>query len=76
VLPAIRAPFIAPVRPAAADWIRCKHAPRRGDGDGPDEQKDGSEAANCTELHGCHLLSHHLVPRKRRLVHMIELDLG
>lgn len=78
MLPAIRASVLltVSVMSVAADWIRHQHASRYGDGDGADEQKDGCEAPNCTELHGCHLPSHHLVSRKRRLVHMAELGLG
>ncbi len=80
MLPAIRASVLLTVSvvSVAADWIRHRHqhASRYGDGDGADEQKDGCEAPNCTELHGCHLPSHHLVSRKRRLVHMAELGLG
>jgi len=80
VSPAIRVSVLLTVSvvSVAADWIRHRHqhASRYGDGDGADEQKDGCEAPNCTELHGCHLPSHHLVSRKRRFVHMAELRLG
>ena len=78
--PAIRASVLltASIVSVAADWIRHRHqhASRYGDGDSANEQKDGCEAPNCTELHGCHLPSHHLVSRKRRFVHMAELRLG
>ena len=78
VLPAIRASvlFIMSVMSVTADWVRYEHASCRRDGGDADEQKDGCEASKCAELHSCHLLSHQLVPRKRRLVHMAELDLG
>src|SRR6266545_3668303 len=80
VLPAMRASVLLTVSvvSVAANWIRHRHqhASRYRDGDGADEQKDGCEAPNCTELHGCHLPSHHLVSPKRRLVHMAELGLG
>src|SRR5580765_8320487 len=68
VLPAIRTSvlFIMSVMSVTADRVRYEHASCCRDGDGADEQKDGCEASKCAELHNCHLLSHHLVPRKRR----------